>query len=259
MFYIRRCIDMTKTKFKLVLAAVLIVLSFCIVFTFCQNDSTQPQELLEMQNEPVRVNISGLLAAKDIPQLIMESDIIVFGKVIEASDPIKICPVGGGDYSLFTDYYFDAIDVLKSSELFDNMNRIPVRIHGGVTKDLIVVHGEEPKLTIGNEYLLFLFKPGMGAGYNTEGEYCYVTGATQGTYSFVNNDGIQKLVPQLGTQTLTMGELKQQINDFSSVAVKTKMEIFKENLLKNIESGFISEDEYSIFLDEANTYATIIN
>jgi hypothetical protein len=250
---------MIKTKITVLLVSMLLLLSFFIVFISIQNGNTQPQELLSIQDETKKVIISGLLVAKDIPLLIMESDIIVFGKVIEASNPIKIRPVGGGDYSLFTDYYFKPIEVLKSSEFFDNISKIPVRIQGGVTDDLIVFHEGEPKLEIGNEYILFLFRPGMGAGYNTEGDYYYVTGATQGTYTFVINDTIQELVPQLGAQSLTMNELKQQISNFSNVAVKTKMEVFQENLLKNIESGFISEDEYSIFLDEVNTYATIID
>ena len=181
---------------------------------------------------------------------------IVLCKVMEKSQPIKIQPVSGGDYSIFTDYYFEPTDILKGEDNFEKITNIPVRIMGGQTEELTVITEDFPSLNPGCEYLLFLYRPGMGTGYNTEGDYFYVTGATQGAYS---SNGQQTFVSQYDDSKLTTEELSNQIYDLSGIKVKTKLETFKENCLLNLESGFITEEEYESFMKETNVYATIID
>jgi hypothetical protein len=205
------------------------------------------------------ITISGSLAEKDLTQLILYSDIVVTGRVIEKSEAIKIRPVTGGDYSLFTDYYIKAIDVLKGENTFEINMQIPVRIQGGKTDNLEVIVEEAPELIIGEEYLLFLFRPGRGGGYNTEGNYFYITGAVQGIYSVVNHGETQFFISQMDNPELTIENVISRINENIHIEVKTKMEEFLENNLRNLESGFITEDEYYQFIEGANTFATIVD
>ena len=44
------------------------------------------------------------------------------------------------------------------------------------------VYEHSPVLSGENEYLLFLYKPARGGAYNTDGDYYYILGLTQGTF-----------------------------------------------------------------------------
>lgn len=216
---------MTKKKKILALATALLMISICMVVLISQRDSGFPKQTINSQNNIDTIIVSGLIAEKDLPQLILESDMIVRCKVKEISEPIKIRPVTGGDYSIFTDFYIESISVLKGEGVFDDMTKIPVRIQGGKSDTLEVIAEDTPSLEVGNEYLLFLYRPGRGGGYNTKGDYFYVAGATQGSYTVVLNNELQHsrpqtdemelvFVSQMDESKLTMSDLMQQINDY---------------------------------------------
>jgi hypothetical protein len=128
-----------------------------------------------------------------------------------------------------------------------------------------VIAEDAPVLEIGQKYVVFLYHPGRGGGYNTQGNYFYVTGASQGVYEESSeSDGESGYVltrQSADGATLTQEELIAQIAtvEASNIPHRTRMEIFSENIAKNLESGFISAEEYDQLLEDAQTYAQIID
>jgi hypothetical protein len=207
------------------------------------------------------VIISGLLAEKDVPRLIESSDAIVSGTVVSKDSPIKIRPVSGGDNSLFTDYYVEIETVFTGvSAVTDGADSsvIAVRVQGGTIDELNVIVEEAPALEVGETHLLFLYNPGHGGGYNTAGEYFYVTGASQGAYAHHADGG--DWVSQFNGSALSFESLQSQISEYESLGTQrqTAMDAFIQNQLRNLENGVITEEEYESLMTDANTYATVI-
>ena len=207
---------------------------------------------------------SGLLVERNYDDLLQDAPVIVTANVTDVSDSFEIMPVFGGTTSIFTDYTIEVREVLRGDVAADDT--LTVRLEGGQTDERALVVDEAPALTVGDELLLFLYQPNMGGAYNTEGDYYYILGLEQGAfYAQSSMLRTQSMVYEntLGT-AIDLDALKADILSLSnsrSTEIGNEDRVYEEflaNQQKNLENGFITQEEYDTFLAEANEYATII-
>lgn len=197
--------------------------------------------------------VSGLLPAYTLDDLVDRSNLIVRAKMISRSNPFEIKPVFGESTSVFTDYTFEIETVLKGSPKDDS---VIVRTRGGSTGDRIVFAEDEPEFTVGKDVLLFLYQPGMGSGYNTTGDYYYVTGVSQGVYELENDIAIQTLTKERSTYDKIRESVETQVRNGGTTIIPR--EEFQDNLDRNLKNGFINEKDYQLLLAESDQYAEIV-
>ncbi|MDO4280102.1 MAG: hypothetical protein Q4C56_00575 [Peptococcaceae bacterium] len=223
------------------------------------------QKAQEQEEKTIISETSATLVKYDYEALLMDAPVIVEARTIDASEPFQIQPVGGDENarSNFVDYTIEVEDVFRGN--MSSGDTLDVRIEGGKVGNLDVRFHEAPTLHMGQSCLLFLYQPKMGAGYNTEGDYYYVLGLEQGAFHPVENgdktvQGYQNdlgNVIKLETLTKDITELSKQKN----VSVGNENRVYEEflaNQKANLESGYISKEEYDRLLSDAREYATIV-
>ena len=215
---------------------------------------------------------SGLLANVDQSDLIRTSAVVIYGELENKSEPFIVMSTSG-DKSVYTDYYIKPTYVLRGEK---DMDRVTVRVEGGVTNDLIVENEGAPILKSGTQYLLFLKKPIRG-GFTTEGEYYYINGAVQGVYEIksaseaidcknINDIAENKTHIEMCSQepistSLDLGAMIEKINDVDSSKqfdVDILEKDYRSNLKKNLDNGIITEEYYNICIDELSKTATYV-
>lgn len=85
------------------------------------------------------------------------------------------------------------------------------------------------------------------------GNYYYLRGISQGVFDIQND----KLICKHDGSTITNDKFKQMLRDHSSDEDYFLKSEFQNNMLQNLESGFINEKEYDQFLKEIDQYAEI--
>lgn len=198
---------------------------------------------------------SGLLPSYSYQDLLNQAPVIVTGYVADET-LIKIEPVGGGSTAPFTDYTVEVEDVLRGS--LDTGEQITVRVQGGDSASGVGVE-DSVQFALNDEVLLFLYQPKMGGSYNTEGDYYYVLGQSQGVYraidltSYSNDEGkmvdVVDLKDDLSAMTIAQKQSAENINRF--------YEEFIANQKKNLENGFITRAEFDQLMHDVQEYATI--
>ena len=136
----------------------------------------------------------------------------------------------------------------------DSDDELTVRVQGGTIGNVTEVYEHSPVLSGENEYLLFLYKPARGGAYNTDGDYYYILGLTQGTFvmdeegDFISGTGV----------ALPADDIAQYVNNAGPVNVNYFREEYIANQKRNLETGFITQEEYDELMDEIDEYATIV-
>lgn len=205
---------------------------------------------------------SGSLKSYPYEALLNDAPVIVKAHTVDISNPFKIKSVNGS-ISRFTDYTVQADEVYRGQ--IATGDSVVVRIEGGCIDGNDVVVDEAPSLKMDEEVVLFLYQPNMGSGFNTEGDYYYVLGMTQGAfYPKVQDDKLTAdYVNKFGT-TFSLDRLQSDITSMDSdrlVVANRENRVYEEflnNQKANLESGMITQEEYDRFLQEAQTYATIV-
>lgn len=243
--------------------ACLIIAGLCYAGYVNRDGDREPSE-----EEIEVVHVSGTLVAMDQEDLMEQATLVIRGKVAGQSDAFRVSPVFGGDPTIFTDYYVEVYEVLRGDSASPS-DTITVRIQGGTVDNLRVIAEEAAELNADDEVLLYLYTPGMGSGYNTEGDYYYIVGVNQGAYvldesseimkfsasddeSFVNKEG----------EKVDFQETKEEVENFSEIVPVDEDAVyndFLETCNKNLKSGFITQEEYDRLLAETREYATIID
>lgn len=216
---------------------------------------------------PMSVVKSGVLAEVTYDDLLQDASVIVEAHTTNISEAFSIQSVNGA-VSNFTDYTLQADKVLKGA--LDENETFTVRLEGGTVDGQKVVVEEAPQLPVDESVLLFLYQPNMGGGFNTEGNYYYVLGMMQGvfypekdadekTYAESNNTFTNGLGTSISIQTLEndLSNLQQTVSG-NNMNENRVYEAFLENQKKNLESGFITQEEYEKGLNESKQYATIV-
>lgn len=121
-----------------------------------------------------------MLPSYSYQDLLNQAPVIVTGSVVDAST-IQIVPVGGENPAAFTDYTVEVVNALRGS--LNTGEKITVRVQGDQTSNSSGVGVEDSvQFSLDDEVLLFLYQPKMGGSYNTEDDYYYILGQSQGAY-----------------------------------------------------------------------------
>ncbi len=224
-----------------------------------QETESQPAESSAGRGESSQVitqHETGLVEEKSLDDLVGESSLIVRGKV-EASSVIQVESPQGG-VTNFTDYSVAVTETIRGEE----QEQVTVRVRGGLTGNLNVVNEDSPELLPEGKYLFFLYQPGMGGGFNTEGDYYYITGVYQGAYHLEAEAGQPAVARAFGGGETTQAEQLtaniEMLSDEKPLEPDQNKKVFLENLQNNLESGFITQGEYDEILAGAGEYAQVI-
>lgn len=128
-------------------------------------------------------------------------------------------------------------------------------------------------LTVGKDYLFFLDKPVSGGGYNTEGDYYYITSGSSGadessaeTVKDERGEIVPKTFYPYETRELSkdaidylnfMEEIKTY-NESHPVDEMYRLKRYEKDLQSNLDTGFITQEEYEQSHELIKTYATIV-
>ena len=205
-----------------------------------------------MQLAPKAVYISGSIEEKSTNDLCEQSSLIALGTITGKSEAFKIKNVSGS-VANFTDYYFKVDSILRGNA---DSETVIVRVQGGTVGRYTEIYELSPNLEENNEYLLFLYKPGRGGAYNTEGDYYYVLGLTQGCFE---KDGTDSFVSQNG-QILSQEKLVVVLEDEAGRTVDENYfrNEYIENQKRNLQNGFITQEEFDSMMANIDVYANII-
>ena len=227
---------MRKKKALLILVAILA----CLLLTTLSFKFFLPQ----------KVFISGTLVERSLDDLFSKSALVVRGTVNESSETFKIQNTNGG-VAIFTDYKFDVSELVRGNDLD---NELTIRVQGGTIGKETEVYEHSPVLSSENDYLLFLYKPARGGAYNTDGDYYYILGLTQGTF-VVNEEG--NFISESGG-VLFADDIAQYVKTAGPVNTNYFREEYIANQMRNLETGFITQEEYDELIKNIDVYATIV-
>ncbi len=195
--------------------------------------------------------ISGILQEKTVEDLVAESEVIVRGTIADVSEPYQIQAVSG-DVSIFTDYTIVPEQLLRAPE--DIGDHVILRMQGGKIGKNRTIVDENPSLQKGDSGVFFLYRPHMGGGYNTLGDdYYYLSGMEQGAFLETGESSLFHTERGRGVEleVLTAQIAKQP-------EIHLTRETYLENLQYNLHEGFISQEEYDLFLAWMEHYAQIL-
>lgn len=237
-----------RRKFYIGLAAILSVLVLTISIAILNNISNPIAD----NDSQVSMDVSSSYPAYSLEDLVIFSDIISIGRIKAISDPIEIRPVGGGDTDLFTDYTIELEKTFKDST--DNTSKsVPLRMRTeksgiGVSDDF------DYDLKIGDRYLFFLSYPTTGGGYTVDDDHISLVGGSQGLLEIKSEDRFYN--PQLSS--LETDKLLSVINDPDIEKAADEWDPLS-GLKANLDSGFITQEEYDKAIEELSQYAEIVN
>ncbi|MCI9556650.1 MAG: hypothetical protein HFF53_06875 [Lawsonibacter sp.] len=252
MMCIKRYVD-SNTKeytYRNRYAKILFIFAMAIIFVIgilvARKDSSSVSQLDNT------TYVHGSLAYVGISDLFDRSSVIAEGTVLGKGDSFQIQAVSGGIMN-HTDISFEAASVLRGSADLQG-KPLTIRVKGGTVNGYTEIYSGTPELEIGEKYLLFLYQPKRGGAFHTEGDYYYVTGLIQGTFS--QNDKGQ-YVSQAG-ELLTNDDLIQTI-DAELPDENYFRNQYIENQRGNLENGFLTQEEFDTLMENIDQYATILD
>lgn len=212
------------------------------------NTETAEESVPEEETAELVVTVDGIIEEKNEDQLFEQSALIIRGVIEEKSPAFQIQSVYGsvGNY---TDYTVRIAELFRGEE---KENRISVRLQGGTAGGYTEIHTSGPDVKVGEEYVLFLYQPGRGGAFNTEGEYYYILGLTQGIFSLDDNG---MYVSQTG-HVLALDTILKRADEYPVDPDYFRNE-YIENQKLNLQNGFITAEEYQKAMDGLDIYAVI--
>lgn len=219
----------------------------------------------EQEGEVEYTRISNMIAEKTTEQLIEESDLIAVCELKEISDAFQIESVGGGVMN-FTDSYFETTEILRGDPP-DDSGIITVRTQGGMVDNWSVVMSDKYEFQYDKKYLLFLVHAGMGGGYNTEGDYYYLNGSWQGIFPLEETTtnslkaSSEIIENGRGTDSIQLDAVRSEIEALNKIGPPDENAAYEkamENQKANLDSGWITQEEYEEALEIYQQYATYV-
>lgn len=212
-----------------------------------QGKETQPD--YEQPTEGVTVYISGLLPEITEDDLFSQSLLVVSGTVDGCSDGFQVRSSSGMTTN-YTDFDFKVREVYRGDAAAEY---VTVRLQGGTAGGRTEICTPNAEMESGKEYLLFLYQPGWGGGANTQGDYYYILGLTQGTFAVTEGD---MFLSQTG-QMLSRETLLERANEYPIDPLYFRNS-YIANQKSNLETGFITQQEYEEFMALLDVYAQIV-
>lgn len=242
---------------------ILLLSCLLILFLAAMTAQTPNPQPVNSPSQNSQVYVDVLLPEYDHEALKRESDLIVTGTIINSGKSLLIERTDGAKET-YTDYRFEIKEVLKGKT---QNKELVIRVLGGKTQfgEVISTSLSLPMFEKNSPYLLFLYQPKMGGGSNTRGDYYYVLGQGQGVYT-LDKDSRHSLTSYRGQMepdtSLNVHELKEDLKN-NSLRYQHSPDDYRKrtlaNLRANLDSGFLTEEEYQQTLDQLNQYARIVH
>jgi len=208
--------------------------------------------------ETVVTNLS--IARVEFDALAEQSSLVVRGTVSDVTDLLLIQGVQGGDPAYFINSYFDVLEVYRGET--DGAS-IPIREL--CTQYLLQEDGSVSEASLssatllpGEEYILFLYKPNYGGGWNTADDFFQIVGFNQGAFLREEVDVFRNASYEEALYAESIAQEMATINEATPIDYDFHKKLLEEGLQANFESGFITEQYYEQALEEQGLYATII-
>ena len=201
---------------------------------------------------PILHRVEGALAYVSVPELFQDASLIVEGTVVGNTDAFRIESVSG-NFGNYTDYQFQINSVLRG-EPANGADSVDIRVQGGTVGNVTEEYSGSPEFEVGENYLVFLYQPGRGGSFNTEGDYYYVLGLCQGVFA---KDENEQYLSQSG-EKLADDYLIQPINDVPVDPDHFRNE-YIENQRRNLENGFLTQEEFDQLMRDIDVYAEIVS
>ena len=230
-------------KSALYMLAIALVSIFALFFL---HTVSSPKEA------PILHRVEGALAYVSVPELFQDASLIVEGTVVGNTDAFRIESVSG-NFGNYTDYQFQINSVLRG-EPANGADSVDIRVQGGTVGNVTEEYSGSPEFEVGENYLVFLYQPGRGGSFNTEGDYYYVLGLCQGVFA---KDENEQYLSQSG-EKLTDDYLIQPINDVPVDPDHFRNE-YIENQRRNLENGFLTQEEFDQLMRDIDVYAEIVS
>jgi len=230
---------LSKPKWYYVLLSVLVV-SICAMGMYGYN-ATKGDTMY----------ISGTIVERDLDDLLEKSCLVVEGTVVGHSDSFQIKSITGA-VANYTDYYLETSTILRG-ETEDK--EVTIRVQGGTVDKYTEIYENSPALKVGDTYLVFLYEPGRGGSFNTAGEYYYILGLTQGVFTKNGNSYTPQNGLTVSTEELQIKVTAKSDNPVDEYYFRNE---YIENQKRNLETGFITQEEYDSLMKNIDVYATII-
>jgi|GEM_PF-1577733 len=224
-------------------AEIISILSYSQLTTPSDDAANLPADKISMM-------VFAEYPMKTIDDLFTQSSLAVTAEYTGGYNCIRI--FGDRLIGNFTDYVFEITVALRGAP---EEKRITVRVEGGSEGGFEELNSSSPSFEAGKEYLLFLYRPGMGGGYNTEGDYYYILGRNQGTFS-EEKPGIY-VSQDVGATQLEWEYILENANRHPIDEDYFRTE-FIENQKLNLETGLITQQEYDDRMQTIDRYAAIV-
>lgn len=204
------------------------------------------------------VEVSGINPHYELDELVEKSHIIAKGKITGQSDPFIVKPTNNGDESVFTDYYFELSEVLRGEK--SSGDTISIRVEGGKKGKWNVVNETDVGMKIGDEVVAFLYKVNVGGGYTTNEDYYLIVAGNQGMY-FIDENSNENIYKNTITNDSPL-IWEKALYELTSISKEKPINynwVYDEvinNLKANVETGFMTNEEYEKTLVEFNQNTT---
>lgn len=252
-----------KINKKICISSICILAILFLFFVYQKDNISAHNEMTKeiSDNEIDKVVVSSMIESKSLDDLEKTSQLIVEGELVGEPEYIKIKPTSGGDARVYTQYNFKPNNFIRNADALAYDDTIKVRVLGGQIGDLLIESDTSPIIKKDDDVILFLYKPNMGSGYNTEGDYYYINGLYQGVfYKNANNEFVSSDTFGNELETINLNEYQAKVKelDENGFNIKYNDEIVLENFKRNLDSGFITQEEYDRFVAETKIYAQIV-
>lgn len=236
-------------SFFILLTILLVLFSLASIYFVSSQYTTKPTN-----NDQIIHRIDGSLAYVSLSDLFDEATLVVQGTISDKTDAFQIESVSGS-IANFTDYQFDVSSVLRGN-LVDDAEYVEIRVQGGTVGNYTEIYSGTPDFNVGDSYLVFLYQPGRGGSFNTEGNYYYVLGLCQGVFS--ENEAGQ-YVSQAGEELSNDYLIQSLTAENNPVDPDYFRNEYIENQQRNLENGFITQDEFDQLMRDIDDYASIVS
>ncbi len=248
---------MNNKKMIAVIVSCMILMTVMLL-TACGAESPNNSALdAAAPDDDTVLTIEGTLAEKNDDQLFEQSSLLILGTVVGDAHAFQVKNAAGKTAN-FTDYEIEVADTLRGSS---EKTSVTVRVQGGTAGGVTETYTPEPELKTGEEYLLFLYQPARGGAFNTEGDYYYILGLTQGIFQKISGNAEPLLTDVYQSQSgfkITYGELIGRADDYPVDEQYFRTE-YIENQKRNLASGFITQKEYDQLMENIDTYAVVVS
>ena len=201
-----------------------------------------------LQAQPMTHHVEATLPEISEDELFEQSMLIVRGTVQDGGSSLRVRSADGQTHN-YTDYTVTVEEVLRGENPGAD---VTVRINGGTVGGIRETWNPSPRPEAGKEYLLFLYRPGMG-GLNTVGDHWYIVGAISGFFEEVS-DGLWRA---RDGRELTAEQIRDRADDYPVDEDYFRKE-FIENQKRNLANGQITQAEYDEAIRNMDVYAEII-